>query len=53
MDQEVMITLTINGAEIKAKQRQTILEVAKSAGIYIPSLCYYPGLNPLPNVMPE
>ena len=26
--------------------KKTVLEVAKSAGIFIPSLCYYPGLTP-------
>ena len=53
MDKESMITLTINGEDIKAKVGHTILEVAKSVGLYIPSLCYYPGLRPLPQVIPD
>ena len=53
MDGEGIITLTIDGEGIEAKRGQTILEAAKSAGIYIPSLCYYRGLKPLPEVMPD
>ncbi len=53
MTEEGMITLKIDGQEIKAKTTQTILEAARNAGIYIPSLCYYPGLKPLPEVIPD
>jgi formate dehydrogenase alpha subunit len=53
MAEETVITLTIDGRDITAKRGQTILEVARSAGIYIPGLCYYPGLKPLPEVMPD
>lgn len=41
MDDKILIT--IDGRELEAKPGQTILEVAKEAGIYIPTLCYYPG----------
>lgn len=34
------VTLTINGKQITAPEGATILEAAKSAGIYIPTLCY-------------
>jgi len=37
------ILLTIDGREFEATPGQTILEVAKENGIYIPTLCYYPG----------
>ncbi len=47
------ITLTINGREIKTKSGTTVLEAARNADIYIPSLCYYPGLRPLPEVTPD
>jgi formate dehydrogenase alpha subunit len=47
------ITLNVDGKEIEARQGQTILEAARSAGIYIPSLCYYPGLKPLPKLIPD
>lgn len=34
--------LEVNGGKIEAAQGQTVLEAAKAAGIYIPSLCYHP-----------
>ena len=39
------ISLTINGLEVNAPEGATILEAAQSAGIYIPTLCYCPGLT--------
>jgi formate dehydrogenase alpha subunit len=47
------ITLNIDGKDIKARLGQTILEAARSSEVYIPSLCYYPGLKPLPQVIPD
>lgn len=41
-----MISLTINGQAIKAQTGMTVLEAAKTAGIYIPTLCYHPDLKP-------
>jgi heterodisulfide reductase subunit A len=41
-----MITFTIDGQELKAEEGQTILEVARRAGIRIPTLCYHPALEP-------
>ena len=52
-NKEEAITLIIDGEYIRARRGQTILEAARSGGIYIPSLCYYPGLKPLPQVMPD
>ncbi len=40
------ITLTIDGQEVKASPGMTVLEVAKKADIYIPTLCYHPALAP-------
>lgn len=40
------IMLTINGQKVIAKPGMTVLEAAQSAGIYIPTLCYYPDLKP-------
>jgi formate dehydrogenase major subunit len=37
------VTLTINGAEIVAEAGLTILEVARRADIYIPTLCHVKG----------
>jgi formate dehydrogenase alpha subunit len=53
MAEEGTITLNIDGKDVKARQGQTILEAARCSGIYIPSLCYYPGLKPLSHVMPD
>jgi len=40
------ITLKIDGMDINAEKGSTILETALSNDIYIPNLCYYPGLKP-------
>jgi len=40
------ITLKVNGKEMKAPAGKTILEVADSAGVYIPRLCYHPDVKP-------
>ncbi len=39
------ITLKVDGQEVKAKEGATILEVAKSVGINIPTLCYHKALS--------
>lgn len=33
-----MVNLTINGKQIQAEQGATILEAARAAGVYIPTL---------------
>ncbi len=38
-------TFSIDGQIISAKEGQTILEAAKDAGIFIPTLCHFPGLT--------
>ena len=40
-----MITVTINGKEIKLEKAVTVLEAARSAGIIIPTLCYHEQLE--------
>ncbi len=40
------ITIKIDGQTIKAKEGQNLVEVAKENGIFIPSLCYYPHIDP-------
>ncbi|PIP55050.1 MAG: (2Fe-2S)-binding protein [Bacteroidetes bacterium CG23_combo_of_CG06-09_8_20_14_all_32_9] len=40
------ILLQIDGKEIKAREGMTVLEVAQSAGIFIPTLCYHKKLKP-------
>ncbi len=39
------VTLTIDGQEIAAENGTTVLEAARSAGIYIPTLCHDPDLT--------
>ncbi len=41
-----MIKLTIDGQPFEVEEGQTILEVARRAGIHIPTLCYHPALEP-------
>jgi predicted molibdopterin-dependent oxidoreductase YjgC len=40
------ITITIDGKKIAMPQGATVLEAARNAGIYIPTLCYEPDLKP-------
>ncbi len=40
-----MARLTIDGKEITGRPDQTIYEVARENGIYIPTLCYHPRLS--------
>ncbi len=40
------ITLQIDGKEVKAGEGMTVLEAAESVGIYIPTLCHHPKLEP-------
>ncbi|SHE98608.1 [FeFe] hydrogenase, group A [Clostridium fallax] len=40
-----MVTIRIDGILVKANENETILQAAKRAGIYIPSLCYLKDLN--------
>lgn len=39
------ITITIDGREVKGRKGQTVLEVCKENGIYVPTLCHWPGLS--------
>jgi len=41
------ITVTIDGIEVKVPKGSTVLDAAKAAGIYIPTLCYMEGHKPL------
>jgi NADH dehydrogenase/NADH:ubiquinone oxidoreductase subunit G len=41
-----MIRLTIDGKEVVAREGQTVLEVAKEAGVFIPALCYHHEVKP-------
>ncbi|MFC1976843.1 FAD-dependent oxidoreductase [Chloroflexota bacterium] len=39
-----MVTVTINGQRVEVSEGMTVLEAAREAGIYIPTLCYHPDL---------
>lgn len=41
-----MIHITINGQQLEAAEGMTVLEAARKADIYIPTLCYHPSLSP-------
>jgi len=53
MAEEQTITLNIDGKDVLTTAGRTILEAARDVGIYIPGLCHYPGLKPLPEVIPD
>jgi len=53
MAEEGIITLNIDGEDVQVRQGRTILEAGRDAGVYIPGLCYYPGLEPLPQMVPD
>ena len=42
---EEMISLTIDGIEVKVKKGSTVLEAAREAGIDIPTLCFLKDIN--------
>ncbi len=42
-----MITITIDGQKLQAKNGETILQVARRNGIYIPTMCYITKINPI------
>ncbi|MFC3847393.1 NADH-quinone oxidoreductase subunit G [Helicobacter baculiformis] len=41
-----MMVFNIDGQEIAFQEGQTILEAARSAGVYIPAICYLSGCSP-------
>ncbi len=47
-----MVNLTINGEEIEIGEGASILEAARSADIYIPTLCFHPDLPPAKGAKP-
>ena len=42
-----MITITIDGQKLQATNGETILQVARRNGIYIPTMCYLAKTNPI------
>ncbi len=41
-----IVTFFVNNVEVKAPKGSSVLEAARNAEIYIPSLCYHPDLPP-------
>ena len=40
------ITVTIDGKEIRTEPGRNLVDVANENGVFIPSLCYYPEIEP-------
>ncbi len=40
------ITITIDGVEIQTQAGKMVLDAAVEAGVYVPYLCYHPGMKP-------
>ena len=40
------ITMTIDGQEVKTTSGKMVIQAANDAGVYIPYLCYHPGMEP-------
>lgn len=40
------INITIDEQQVETSEGTTVLEAAREAGIYIPTLCYHPSLTP-------
>ena len=45
-DAATTITLTIDGQEVQTTPGMMVIQAANEAGIYIPFLCYHPGMKP-------
>ena len=45
-NEKKLATINFNGKLINAKPEQTIIQAAMDHGMYIPYLCYHPGLDP-------
>jgi NADH-quinone oxidoreductase subunit G len=44
-DTPQIVTLTVDGKKVTAPAGSLLIEACKSAGIEVPSFCYYPGLS--------
>ena len=40
------VLVTVNGVEIRAEPGKMLIQAANEAGVYIPYLCYHPGMKP-------
>jgi [NiFe] hydrogenase diaphorase moiety small subunit len=46
MNDKAKITITIDGKQIETEPGRNLVEVANENGIFIPSLCYFPEIEP-------
>ena len=42
-----MISILINGAEIRAEDGERVIDVVNRAGVELPQVCYHPQLGPI------
>ena len=49
MLQAPVVSMTLNGREVQARQGELLIEVARREGVAIPHLCYKPGLQEVGN----
>src|SRR5688572_23865927 len=40
------LTITIDGKQFKTRPGKMVLEACIDAGVYVPYLCYHPGMKP-------
>ena len=40
-----MITLRVDGVEVKVAEATNLIEAARKAGVEVPTYCYHPGLS--------
>jgi formate dehydrogenase beta subunit len=45
--------IVVNDKEVYAETGQTIIDACKEVGIYIPGLCHFQGITPLPELQPD
>lgn len=45
LSDEELITVTLNGKEVKAKSGETIMEVCHREDVYVPHYCWHPALS--------
>ncbi|CAN5539431.1 hypothetical protein BH24ACT26_BH24ACT26_09910 [soil metagenome] len=40
-----LVTVTVNGAEVKTEPGRLLIDVAEEMGIFVPRFCYHPGMR--------
>ena len=45
MSEKELVTLTINGREVKAEPGRILIDVAEELEVYVPRFCYHPGMR--------